>query len=197
MRLHTRPRLRHLAFQIFSASLLLTTFAVVAESQQTVQNWWTLNSERDLAEKGKLREILTKKKVYVNVSFSDTRPNSQAGNAEQNSVTRAVNEALFAHKEWQKVTYPEEAEFAVVVRAATAQGLGDRGPNFSLLLDSEAEVSLEVLVLVPGSQRSDGTRMPRLVWDASSPNTQIEAASAARFTIDGFLWELRKLREKK
>ena len=196
MRLHIGPRL-HLAFRIIIASILLSSVSHQAAPQQTSQNWWTLNSERDLAEKGRLREILTKKKVYVSVSFSDTTPNSHPGNFEQNSVNRAVNEAISAHKEFQRVTYPEEAEFAVIVRAATAQGTGDRGPNFSLLLDAEAEVSLEVLVLVPGSQRPDGTRMPRLVWDASSPNTQIEAASAARFTIDGFLWELRKLREKK
>jgi hypothetical protein len=196
MRLYIRPRL-HLAFRVITASILLSTVTSTAAPQQTSQNWWTLNSERDLAEKGKLREILTKKKVYVNVSFSDTTPNSPGGNLEQNSVSRAVNDAISAHKEFQKVTYPEEAEFAVIVRAATAQGTGDGGPNFSLLLDTEAEVSLEVLVLVPGTPRPDGTRMPRLVWDASSPNTQIEAASAARFTIDGFLWELRKLREKK
>ncbi|HET9215523.1 MAG TPA: hypothetical protein VFR18_01010 [Terriglobia bacterium] len=196
MRLHIGPRL-HLAFRIIITTILLSSVSHTAAPQQTSQNWWTLNSERDLAEKGKLREILTKKKVYVNVSFSDNTPNSHPGNFEQNSVNRAVNEAISAHKEFQRVTYPEEAEFAVIVRAATAQGTGDRGPNFSLLLDAEAEVSLEVLVLVPGSHRPDGTRMPRLVWDASSPNTQIEAASAARFTIDGFLWELRKLREKK
>ena len=196
MRLHIGPRLQ-LTFRIIFASILLSSVSQTAAPQQTSQNWWTLNSERDLAEKGKLREILTKKKVYVNVTFSDNTPNPHPGNFEQNSVSRAVNDAISAHKEFKKVTYPEEAEFAVIVRAATAQGTGDRGPNFSLLLDAEAEVSLEVLVLVPGSQRPDGTRMPRLVWDASSPNTQIEAASAARFTIDGFLWELRKLREKK
>jgi hypothetical protein len=189
-------RFRGRSISLLSAALMILVFASTA-STQTSQNWWSLNTERDLAEKGKLREIVTKKKVYVNVSFSDSRPNSTVGTTEQNSINRAVNEAISAHKDLQKVTYPEEAEFAVIVRAATAQGAGDRGPNFSLLLDSEAEVSLEVLVLVPGTKLPDGTRMPRIVWDASSPNTQIEAAAAARFTIDGFLWELRKLREKR
>jgi len=178
------------------AALLLPIFSSDATPQGS-ENWWNLNTERDLAEKGKLKELLAKKKVYVNVSFSDVRPNSPLNNAEQTNVNRAVNEAIAAHRDLQKVTYPEEADFAVVVRAATAQGTGDRGPNFSLVLDSEAEVSMEVLVLVPGAKRTDGTRTPRIVWEASSPNTQIEAAAAARFTIDGFLWELRKLREKK
>jgi hypothetical protein len=178
------------------AALLLPIFSSDATPQGS-ENWWNLNTERDLAEKGKLKELVAKKKVYVNVSFSDVRPNSPLNNAEQTNVNRAVNEAIGAHRDLQKVTYPEEADFAVVVRAATAQGTGDRGPNFSLLLDSEAEVSMEVLVLVPGAKRTDGTRTPRIVWEASSPNTQIEAAAAARFTIDGFLWELRKLREKK
>ena len=178
------------------AALLLPVVSSDAAPQGS-ENWWNLNTERDLAEKGKLKELVAKKKVYVSVSFSDVRPNSPLNNAEQTNVNRAVNEAIAAHRDLQKVTYPEEADFAVIVRASTAQGTGDRGPNFSLVLDTEAEVSVEVLVLVPGSKRTDGTRMPRIVWEASSPNTQIEAAAAARFTIDGFLWELRKLREKK
>ena len=93
------------------------------------------------------------------------------------------------------VPYPEEADFAVLVRASMVEGRGDRGPNFSLLLDPEAEVSIEVFVIVPGGSREDGLH-PRIVWEASSPNAQIEAASAARFTVDGFLWELKKLRKK-
>ena len=190
------PHSRGLLTQVLCSTLLALAFSDVAAAQ-TAQNWWTLNVERDLAEKGKLKELLTKKKVYVNVSFSDTRPNSPANSQEQNNVSRAVNEAVAARKDLQKVTYPEEAEFALLVRASTAQGTGDRGPNFSLLLDPDAEVAIEVLVLVPGSKRADGTRAPRLVWEASSPNAQLEAAPAARFTVDGFLWELRKLREKK
>ena len=184
------------AISLICAALLLPFVPPNADAQGP-ENWWNLNSERDLAEKGKLKELLTKKKVYVNVSFSDARPNSPLNNAEQTNVTRSVNEAIAAHRDLQKVTYPEEADFAVIVRASMAQGTGDRGPNFSLVLDTEAEVGMEVVVLVRGAWRTDGTRTPRIVWEASSPNTQIEAAAAARFTIDGFLWELRKLREKK
>jgi hypothetical protein len=177
--------------------LLLCSTLTQIVSAQGGQNWWTLNVERDLAEKGKLKELLSKKKVYVSVSFSDTRPNSPISNQEQNNVSRTVNEAISSQKYLQKVTYPEEAEFAVIVRTTTAQGAGDNGPNFSLVLDPDSEVSIEVLVLVPGEKQPDGTRAPRLVWEASSPNTQVEAAPAARFTVDGFLWELRKLREKR
>jgi hypothetical protein len=196
MRVDKSTRFRRGIISLVWASLLLTVPSPDAAAQGA-DNWWSLNSERDLAEKGKLKELTSKKKVYVNVSFSDSRPNSPLNNAEQANINRAVNEALAAHKELQKVTYPEEADFAVIVRSSTVQGAGDRGPNFSLVLDTEAEVSMEVVVLVPGSKRNDGTRMPRIVWEASSPNTQIEAAAAARFTVDGFLWELRKLREKK
>jgi hypothetical protein len=182
--------------QITCVAVVVSAFSPLASTQSS-PNWWTLNIERDLAEKGKLKELLSKKKVYVNVSFTDNRPNPPLNSQDQTNVTRAVNEAIAAQKYLQKVTYPEEAEFAIIVRAATAQGTGDRGPNFSLLLDPEAEVAVEVLVLVPGEKRPDGNRAPRLVWEASSPNAQVEAAPAARFTVDGFLWELRKLREKK
>jgi hypothetical protein len=196
MRVARATRFRRGIVSLVWASLLLTVFSPDAAAQGA-ENWWSLNSERDLAEKGKLKELVSKKKVYVNVSFSDSRPNSPLNNAEHANINRAVNEAIAAHRDLQKVTYPEEADFAVIVRSSTVQGTGDRGPNFSLVLDTEAEVSMEVVVLVPGSKRTDGTRMPRIVWEASSPNTQIEAAAAARFTVDGFLWELRKLREKK
>jgi hypothetical protein len=191
MRIHGSPVCRNLILLLLCSAFSQTITA------QSVQNWWTLNVERDLTEKGKLKELLTKKKVYVSVSFSDTRPNSPANSQDQNNVTRTINEAISSQKYLQKVTYPEESEFAVIVRATMAQGTGDRGPNFSLLLDAEAEVAIEVLVLVPGDKQADGTRASRLVWEASSPNAQIEAAPAARFMVDGFLWELRKLREKK
>ena len=188
--------LRRLVLSLFFCSILFPAISTTAEAQ-TAPNWWTLNVERDLAEKGKLKELLAKKKVYVNVSFSDTRPNSPVNSQEQTNVSRTVNEAIAAQRDLQKVTYPEEADFALIVRATMAQGAGDRGPNFSLLLDAEAEVSIEVLVLVPGNKQHDGTRAPRVVWEASSPNAQLEAAPAVRFTVDGFLWELRKLRDKK
>jgi len=187
--------LHFLLLQFLGATALLSCSVQPARAQS--QNWWTVNSERDLPEKGKLKELLTKKKVYVNVSYTDTRPNYPAGGPELNNISRAVNEAISAQKDLQKVTFPEEAEFAVIVRAQMGQGTGDRGPNFSVNLDTDAEVSVEVLVLIPGTRQADGTRMPRIVWDASSPNTKLEAAPAARFTVDGFLWELKKLKEKK
>lgn len=183
------------ALQVTCVAIVVAAFSPPA-SAQSAPNWWTLNIERDL-EKGKLKELLTKRKVYVNVSFTDNRPNPPLNSQDLTNINKAVNEAIAAQKFLQKVTYPEEAEFAILVRAATTQGTGDRGPNFSLVLDAEAEVDIEVLVLVPGDRRPDGSRTPRLVWEASSPNAQVEAAPAARFTVDGFLWELRKLREKK
>jgi hypothetical protein len=174
-----------------SAALVMPFQTATAQSR----NWWTV-SDAETAEKGKFKELLTKKKVYVNVSFSDASPNSPINSAERNDITQAVRQAISSQKDLKMVTYPEEAEFAVLVKASMAQGGGDRGPNFSLLLDPEAEVSIEVSVLVPGAKNADGLR-PRIVWEASSPNAQVEAASAARFTVDGFLWELKKLREKK
>jgi hypothetical protein len=188
-------RLRFLLPEILGATILL--FCLVQTVRPQSPNWWTVNSERDLPEKGKLKELLTKKKVYVNVSYSDIRPNSPANSPEQSNISRAVNEAIATQKDLQKVTFPEEAEFAVIVRAQMGQGTGDRGPNFSVNLDTDAEVSIEVLVLVPGTRQADGARAPRIVWEASSPNTKLEAAPAARFTIDGFLWELKKLKKSK
>ncbi len=56
---------------------------------------------------------------------------------------------------------------------------------------------MEVTVLVPGAKLADGTFKSRSVWQVSSPNVQMEAGAGARFVVDGFLWELKKLREAK
>lgn len=193
MRTDTKARLSRRILTAVGSAILLSALAQTAAAQ--VRNWWTL-SDVEVTEKGRFKELLTKKKVYISVTFSDARPNTPANSAERNDIIRVVREAISFQKDLRVVAYPEEADFAVLVRASTVQGRGDGGPNFSLLLDPEAEVSIEVSVVVPGARGEDGPR-PRLVWEASSPNAQIEAASAARFTVDGFLWELKKLRERK
>jgi hypothetical protein len=117
--------------------------------------------------------------------------------AERKALEREVKETLTSQKNLQIVNVPENAEFAVLVRTTTAAGAGERGPNFSLALDEDAEVSVDVTVVVPGTKLSNGSFVPRIVWESSSPHTQVEAPAAARFTVDGFLWELKKLQEKK
>jgi len=188
-----RLRFRDSVVRILCSVVFLLTPLSGTAAQET-RNWWTVNNEREDTEKGKLQELLNRKRVYLNVTFTDTRPNSTLNNTERNDITQAVKESIAVLKDLKMVTYPEEAEFAVLVRASTNQGTG---PNFSLLLDSEAEVSIDVIVVVPGTPLADGTRMPRIVWEASSPNAQVDARSAARFTVDGFLWELKKLRPRR
>jgi len=176
------------------AILLLLSSTTEVDAQ--TRNWWIVTADRDDLEKGKIQELANRKKVYLNVTLSDTRPNSPVNSTGESDIFDSVKGTISLQKDLRVVTFPEEADFAIIVRLATGQGNGDRGPNFSLLLDTEAEVSIEVIVVVPGRE-SNGTRAPRIVWEASSPNTQGEAISAARFTVDGFLWELKKVRQKR
>jgi hypothetical protein len=189
-------RFRRPALRLVCSALLILA-SLPDGTAQLYRNWWTINAEREDTEKGRLQELFSRKKVWISVTFSDTRPNSSLNSPERNDILQAVKEALSVQKDLRMVTYPEEADFALLVRASTRQGEGDRGPNFSLLLDAEAEVSIEVLVVIPGSRQADGSRLPRVVWEASTPNAQVEAASAARFTVDGFLWEWKKFRDRK
>jgi hypothetical protein len=178
---------------MFVAFLLLFTLQAPAAQ---IRNWWTLDTERDSAQRGHLEELLARKKVYLNVTLGDTRTNS-VNSIERNDIIQAVKEVIVAQRDLKIVTYPEEAEFAILVHASTKQGVGEQGPNFSLRLEAEIEVSIEAFVLVPGTRQRDGTRVPRIIWDASIPNAQTEAASAARFTVNGFFWELKKFRRRK
>jgi hypothetical protein len=138
---------------------------------------------------------VTKRKAYVTTSFTDSRTIPEPTPIRSGDIHRTVLEAFSVHKELQIVAAPSQADFAVVVRAKATTESGDRPPNFSFALDSSTAVEVEVLVVVPGSKRSDGTMRSRVVWESSSSNAQVEAGSAARFTVDGFLWELSTLRD--
>jgi hypothetical protein len=187
-------------FGAIALSALILTLALPANSQTTTastRNWWAPgNTTRDTVEKGKFNELQTKKKVYLNVSFSES-PQEPIGANERRAVERAVKESVSAQKNLQVVNVPENADFAILVRTSTASGQGERGPNFSLNLDEDAEVAVDVTVVLPGTKQTNGSFAPRVVWESSSPHAQVEAPAAARFTVDGFLWELKKLQDKK
>ena len=183
-------RIRRVASATLTALLLLTTAETLSAQSR---NWWICRPELDHAQIGDLEELLGRKKVYVNVTLTDAQSNLELNTTERNDIAETVKKAIASHKGLILVTYPEEAEFAVLVRITTEPGLG---PNFSLVLDSETEVGIDLLVLVPGTRRRDGTRVPRIAWEAYSPNTQTEARSATRFMVDSFLWELKKIQKK-
>jgi len=181
---------------------LVFAISLPAASQTAIpastRNWWAPgNTSRDVTEKGKFSELQAKKKVYINVSFAESRLDTPISPAERRAVEKAVKEAVSSQKGLQVVNVPETADFSVLVRTSTASGAGERGPNFSLALDDDAEVSVDVTVVIPGTKQPNGTFVPRVVWESSSPHAQVEAPAAARFTVDGFLWELKKLQDKK
>jgi hypothetical protein len=201
MRLHMTSRfVRRLVGALCSLALILTMILPAFSQTATIaptRNWWAPgNTAKDTVEKGKFGELQTRKKVYLSISFSDAQ-DSPINATERRAVERAVKETVSAQKGLQVVNVPDTAEFAVLVRTSTGSGAGERGPNFSLALDDDAEISVDVTVVVPGIKQANGSFAPRVVWESSSPHAQVEAPAAARFTVDGFLWELKKLQEKK
>jgi len=177
-------------------TLLLLSMTTLASAQ--AQNWWVLPST-GAAERGKMEEIKLKKKVFLNVTFETSGPGQITSTAEQADIRKNVSDAFKSHKDLTVVLNPATADFAVVVKAAasTAGTETERPANFSVSLDSDAEISVDVTVLVPGAKLSDGTFKSRAVWQVSSPNVQMEPGAGARFVVNGFLWELKKLREGK
>jgi len=178
-------------------TLLALKFAGLAAAQDEPagsRNWWSPAVD-GTRERGKVSELANKRKVYVTTSFTDSRTTTEPPPTRSGDVHRIVLDAISVHKELQIVPIPSQADFAVVVRSTATTENGDQAPNFSIALDPNTVVAVEVLVVVPGSKRSDGTTRSRLVWESSSSNAQVEAESAARFTVDGFLWELSKLKD--
>jgi hypothetical protein len=157
--------------------------------------WWNPASDGD-RENGKLAELVNKKKVYVVTSFTDSRTISEPSPTRNGDVHRLILEGISTHKDLQVVPVPSQADFAIVVRASATTENGERPPNLSLALDPSTAVGVEVLVLIPGSKQLDGTIHPRVVWESYIADAQVEAQAAARSTVDGFLWELSKLKQK-
>lgn len=158
-------------------------------------NWWSPAAD-GTRESGKVAELATKKKVYVVTSFTDSRTISEPSPTRAGDVHRVVLDAISVYKDLQAVPVPSQADFAIVVRATATTDNSDRPPNLSLALDPSTAIALDVMVLVPGSKRADGTMRPRVVWEFSVANAQVEAQAAARSTVDGFLWDLSKVKEK-
>ena len=181
-----------LCFTLLAADC--ATLAATQNDQIGPRNWWSPDAE-GTRERGKLPELANKKRVYVTTSFTDSRSISEPSLTRSVDIRRTVLDAFAVHKEFQMVPVPSQADFAVVVRTVASTESEDRPPNFSIALDPSTAVAVEVMVVVPGSKRSDGTRRSRVVWESSSSNAQVEAESAARFTVDGFLLELSKLKD--
>ena len=191
-------RFQHVALGISCFVLLAcgTAGRVHAQTEPVASgNWWSPSVESGW-EIGKLSELANKKRVYVVASFVDSRTISEPSATHTGDVHRVVLEALTAHKDLQVVSAPSQADFAILVRTSATTDSGERPPNLSLALDPSTVVAVDVQVLVPGAKRSNGVIPPRVVWESSVANAQVEAQSAARSTVDGFLWELSKLKEK-
>jgi hypothetical protein len=183
-------------FKTVSFTLLL--LAITTSVWAQAQNWWVLPSN-GAVERGKLEEIKLKKKVFLNVTFETSGPGQITSTSEQSDIRKNVSDAFKGHKDLTVVLNPATADFAVIVKAAasTAGAENEHPANFSISADSDSEISVDVTVLVPGAKLADGTFKSRSVWQVSSPNVQMEAGAGARFVVNGFLWELNKLRTAK
>jgi hypothetical protein len=183
-------------FKTVSFTLLL--LAITTSVWAQAQNWWVLPSN-GAVERGKLEEIKLKKKVFLNVTFETSGPGQITSTSEQSDIRKNVSDAFKGHKDLTVVLNPATADFAVIVKAAasTAGAENEHPANFSISADADSEISVDVTVLVPGAKLADGTFKSRSVWQVSSPNVQMEAGAGARFVVNGFLWELNKLRTAK
>jgi len=163
-----------------------------------VQNWWVLPST-GAVEQGRLNEIETKRNVYIDVELKRPGLGLITSTTEQADVRKNVVDAFRSSRELTVVTGPERADFVVILRTTVVVPAPDvpLTANFSVVLDQDEEVSVEMTVLVPGGKLPDGTFRSRSVWEGFSPNVQMGALAGSRFVVDGFLWELQKVRERK
>jgi hypothetical protein len=179
-------------YRRLSLLVFAMTFALATPARG--QNWWSTGD--GTAEAGKLQELKQKRKVFLNVAFSTTEADVNA-QQEQNQIRRVVTRALEAYKGLELVGTADQAEIAISVIASQSSG-PTGGPatlgNFSLSLDPNVQVPLEVTVLIRGTLQRNGTYRPRIVWTMSSQNVHGEPGPAAVFAVDGFIDQLKKAR---
>jgi hypothetical protein len=180
-----------------SACLSLLILAVSAPAAAQPQNWWEVQPS-GIVEHGKLDEIKTMRNVYVQIVFNRPGTGQITSETEQADIRRNVIDAFRARKDLTVVAVPEQADFAVILRTTVSVPSADnpRHGNFSVVLDQDEEVSVEAIVMVP-RKMPDGTFRPRFVWENYSPNVQAGAIAGSRFVVEGFLSELKNLRERK
>jgi hypothetical protein len=175
-------------------SLLAFAMLCALATPAGAQNWWS--AADGTSEAGKLQELRQKRKVFLNVVFSTTE-NDVNAQQEQTQIRRVVTRALEAYKGLQLVGTADQAEIAISIVASQSNGPAG-GPatlgNFSLNLDPNIQVPLEVTVLIRGTLQRNGTYRPRIVWSMSSQNVHGEPGPAAVFAVDGFIDQLKKAR---
>jgi len=177
-------------YRRLSLLVLTTVFALATPAR--AQNWWTTGE--GTPETGKLQELKTKRKVFLNVVFSTTESDVNA-QQEQAQIRRVVTRALEAYKGLVLVSAADQAEIAISITASQSNGGPAAGlGNFSLSLDPNIQVPLEVTVLIRGTLLRNGNYRPRVVWSMSSQNVHGEPGPAAVFAVDGFIDQLKKSR---
>jgi hypothetical protein len=198
MTINSVLRFRHSAlgiscFVLFAGGAAST---VHAQTEPVPSGYWWNPSADGVWESGKFAELANRKKVYVIASFTDSRTISEPSPTRTGDVHRVILEALTEHKNLQVVSVPSQADFVILVRAYATTESGERPPNLSLALDPSTAVAVDVRVLIPGTKLPNGAVHPRVVWQSSVANAQVEAQYAARSAVDGFLLELSKLKDK-
>jgi hypothetical protein len=175
-------------------SLLLFAMTFALATPARAQNWWSTGDATP--EAGKLQELKQKRKVFLNINFTTTETEINAPQ-EQAQIRRVVLRALEAYKGLELVATADQAEIAINV-AASQSNAPTGGPatlgNFSLNLDPNVQVPLEVTVLIRGTLQRNGTYRPRVVWSMSSQNVHGEPGPAAVFAVDGFIDQLKRVR---
>jgi hypothetical protein len=172
-------------------SLLVLAVIIAWSKPACAQNWW--NTGDGLAETGSLQELKQKRKVFLSVVFTTTETDVNA-QQEQAQIRRVVTRALEAYKGLVLVSMADQAEIAISVIASQSTGGAGGLGNFSLSLDPNIQVPLEVSVLIRGALQRNGTYKPRVVWSMSSQNVHGEPGPAAVFAVDGFIDQLKRVR---
>jgi hypothetical protein len=176
--------------------LLPTSLAIlILATPAAAQTWWTGGEGN--SEAGKLQELKLKQRVYLNVVFTTTEPEINA-QQEQTLIRNMATRVIAEYKGLTLVGTPDQAELAISIVASQTNS----GPGGTTQLaraasqDPNLETPLEVTVLVRGAQQRNGSYRPRVVWTTFTSNVQGEPGPASAFAINGFIEQLKRVREE-
>lgn len=176
--------------------MLLFLVAIPAIPAQG-QSWWSLSQPALDAEAGRLEELKDKRRVYIVVNAQSQDFEQVSSQSRRDLIRRRVVQSLAAYKHLEVVSTPERADFAFNITATQGPIAMSLPGNFSAGLDPNEQVGLTMLVLVRGSAQPFGDPRPRVVWDFWCDNVRSEPWTAAAFVIEGFLQELKRVRQER
>lgn len=167
-------------------ALMLLALPVLGQNRS--KTWYYLYDTSG-AERGDMKELKDKRKVYLFISLLGLQ-NTDSVEFQRNKLEQQISQEIAKYAGLEIVKNPEEADFAISIISFTDVARGITNP------EAEKTVDVKFFVLTRGAQQSDGTYAGRLIKQRQRTD-QGDGTLIVRQETSSFIKELKKVRGEK